>query len=82
MHFLTILVNFAVTILHVLAALFLAYGAYLAIYGRQIWPKSDPQRERSGPRHDRRSPSGRNDRRLRVRRRADRLAMRIASAPR
>ena len=40
------LVDFAVTLLHILAALFLAYGAYLAVYWKDLRRESsEPRRE-------------------------------------
>ena len=66
------LVDLAVTTLHILAALFFAYGAYLAIYGKQLRRKPDQPGEES---------SGSRDRRSWVRREADRQGLQPRRRP-
>ena len=81
MEWFSTLVDFAVFILQVFAVALLAYGAYLAIYRKDVWPKSLEQgRERAAPGEGSADPADalarRHDRRLRVQRLVEGRAMR------
>jgi hypothetical protein len=81
MEWFSTLVNFAVFTLQVSAVAFFAYGAYLAIYRKDLWPESpDKGREGASPGEGSagsdRALARRHDRRLRVQRLVERRAMR------
>jgi hypothetical protein len=70
MDWLSGLVDFFVNTIDILAALFFAYGAYLAIYRKELWgrpPKPEP--EKDAPRPD--------ELRLHIRRPGDGRAIRV-----
>jgi hypothetical protein len=80
MEWFSTLVNFTVFTLQVSAVAFFAYGAYLAIYRKDLWPESpDKEREGAAPGEGSadfdRALARRHDRRLRVQRLVERRAM-------
>jgi hypothetical protein len=80
MEWFSTLVNFAVFTLQVCAVVFFAYGAYLAIYRKDLWPKPPEQGRKGaapgeGPADLGSALARRHDRRLRVQRLVERRAM-------
>jgi hypothetical protein len=81
MEWFSTLVNFAVFTLQVCAVVFFAYGAYLAIYRKDLWPgPPEQERKRAAPGEGPADPGSalarRRDGRLRVQRQVERGAMR------
>jgi hypothetical protein len=80
MEWFSTLVNFTVFTLQVSAVAFFAYGAYLAIYRKDLWPESPEEGRKGAAGEDssadpNRALARRHDRRLRVQRLVERRAM-------